>query len=79
MIIKSSRRDLYVYADWREISGPKLMGVLHSERQEKPGHGRAFASIKFRLLKSIFSSIDTDNYVFSARSNIASEMQNYIV
>ena len=28
---KSSRRDLYVYADWREISGPKLMGVLHSE------------------------------------------------
>lgn len=28
---KSSRRDLYVYADWKEIKGPRLMGVLHSE------------------------------------------------
>ncbi|MFM1932519.1 MAG: hypothetical protein RL226_1822 [Bacteroidota bacterium] len=28
---KSSRRDLYVYADWKEINGPRLMGVLHSE------------------------------------------------
>jgi serine/threonine-protein kinase HipA len=27
----SSRRDIYVYADWKEINGPKLMGILHSE------------------------------------------------
>ncbi len=28
---KSARRDLYVYADWKEINGPSLIGVLHSE------------------------------------------------
>lgn len=28
---KNTRRDIYVFADWREISGPQLIGVLHSE------------------------------------------------
>ncbi|SMG48177.1 serine/threonine-protein kinase HipA [Marivirga sericea] len=26
-----SKRDLYVYADWKEVKGPKLMGVLTAE------------------------------------------------
>ncbi len=28
---KSSRREIYVYADWKEINGPRLIGVLRSE------------------------------------------------
>jgi serine/threonine-protein kinase HipA len=28
---RNSRREIYVYADWRELNGPKLMGVLYSE------------------------------------------------
>ncbi len=28
---KNLRRELYVYADWRELNGPRLVGVLHSE------------------------------------------------
>jgi serine/threonine-protein kinase HipA len=28
---KDARKDIFVYADWKEIGGPKLMGVLHSE------------------------------------------------
>lgn len=40
---KSSRRDLYVYADWLEISGPKPMGVLHSELL----HGKEVFSFEY--------------------------------
>ena len=28
---KDARKDIFVYADWKEIGGTKLMGVLHSE------------------------------------------------
>ncbi len=28
---KSAPREIYVYADWKEANGPRLMGVLHSE------------------------------------------------
>lgn len=32
MTAKSTKREVYVYADWRELNGPKLMGILRSER-----------------------------------------------
>lgn len=28
---RNARRDIYVYADWTEINGSQIMGVLHSE------------------------------------------------
>ncbi len=31
MSTKSTRREIYVYADWKEVNGPTLMGVLRSE------------------------------------------------
>lgn len=31
MIKRNSQRDIYVYADWKEVHGPQLLGVLHSE------------------------------------------------
>ena len=27
-----AKREIYVYADWQEVNGPLLMGVLTSER-----------------------------------------------
>lgn len=39
----TTKTDIFVYADWPEIIGPKLVGVLSVQ----PGKGRKFFSFKY--------------------------------
>lgn len=55
----SKKNDIFVYADWVEIGGPRLMGILHSERLR----GKEIFSFEYNdsWLESIYSQqLDPD-------------------
>jgi len=73
---KSSQREIYVYADWRELNGPRLMGVLHSELLR----GKEVFSFEYEqewLKEDFFQVLDPDLSLYTGLHFLNDDKPNF--
>ncbi len=73
---KGAQRDLFVYADWQDVNGPKLMGVLHSGLLR----GKEVFSFEYRqewLEKDFSQILDPDLAFYSGLHFLNDDKANF--
>ena len=71
----NTRREIFIYADWQEVHGPFLMGVLHADHLK----GREVYSFEYEKgwLKSEYAQIlDPDLQLFSGVQYLSNESKS---
>lgn len=72
MTMAKKRRDIFIYADWQEVQGPLLMGVLHADHLK----GREVYSFEYEkewLKSGRAQLLDPDLQLFSGVQYLADE------